>query len=220
MRRHMRRLTSELSGRTPEFSRRRERILYPALAAPANAHHGPLQRLLEAITLPPKRMLTAQKDERSGAHLMRKQRDTLSGCARKSLRSFLQYARMDQTPNPRGSSQTTVRASGKGAKLSSVEVLGTPKDCLRAARDWTVSVVGEGNGGTRVQTTHVKSTMAATTTTDRLVMASNVRVERPHDETDRAPACPCEAMGTPAQHYRVSRSAPTKVRSSMPSSCG
>jgi len=41
---------------------------------------------------------------------------------------------------------------------------------------------------------------------------SNVRVERPRDAANRAPACTCEAMGTPVLCASAARSAPTIVR--------
>ena len=142
--------------------------------------HGPLQRLLEAMTRP---LMTASQGRttraQAGAHPTRRQRETTSGGERGSAGALVQSARSSQIAIPRDFSQATAFQSGKGAGTGSVTSCEAPNCIVSAGRDLSMSVIGGGNGGTRTQANPTRTIATTMPTTERPVMASNGEVEGP-----------------------------------------
>ena len=181
----LRPLTVKLSGRTMALDQRRGRTMSSsARGAQPLTPHGPLQRLLEAMARARPTASHGRKrttPNHSGAHLRRRQRETMSGVRNGSTGSWVQSACNVQNAIPRDFSQATDLPSRKGGGPCGINSRGGPSCFVRAARGLSISVPGAGKGGTKTQTNPTARTRAPTTTAARNVMASNGEVERPHD---------------------------------------
>jgi hypothetical protein len=166
------RLTVKLSGRAQAPDQRRGCTMAFSARGAQPTPHGPPERLLEAVTTTVVQAVVSQSEDSSGAHLMRKQRSTASGCVSK-LPATRQSARIDQTPIPRDFSQTAEIA---------LTLVGSPRSFVRAAKEPAATFSGDGNGGIRVQTAPPMRPTAVIATTARLFTASNVQIERLRDE--------------------------------------
>jgi len=199
----LRTLTVKLRGRTEAPHGTEGAQSLSARGAKPQAHHGPLQRLLEAVTTTVVQAVISQNEDASGVPITRKQRSTLSGWAIK-LPATRQCARIDQTPRPRDFSQT--------AEIAPTAV-GCPRSLLRLCKDSAANLSGERNGGVRVHRTAAPTrTTAVMTIAGVLFTASNGEAEVPHRSVGRATRAHNVVPRPRSQSDHASRTPPAIVR--------
>ena len=151
----------------------------------------------------------------SGAHLSRRQRDTMSGVRNGSTGSSVQSACNVQNAIPRDFSQATDLPSRKGGGACGTSSRGGPSCFVRAESGLSMSVPGAGKGGTKTQTNPTTRTKAPTITAAP-VMASNGEVERPRRSAGFATRAHTVFQRPRRPTTHASRPVPTIVRKATP----